>query len=152
MQLEYYKELRKFVGHSPLILPGSVVIIVNEKGELLLQERDNYFWGLPGGLMNLGESLIETAKREVFEETGLQINNLILLDVLSGPDYFYKNPNDDELYSVTAVYTTTDYIGELMPDMDESKSLKFYNVNYLPEKMEQEYKDCINAYLRTLNR
>jgi 8-oxo-dGTP pyrophosphatase MutT (NUDIX family) len=63
--LEYYKELRKFVGHRPLILPGSVVIIVNEKGELLLQERDKYFWVLPGGLMNLGESLVETAKREV---------------------------------------------------------------------------------------
>jgi hypothetical protein len=29
--MEHYKELRKFVGHSPLILPGSVVIKVNEK-------------------------------------------------------------------------------------------------------------------------
>lgn len=150
-QLEYYKELRKFVGHRPIILPGSVVIIVNNKGEILLQERANNFWGLPGGLMNLGESLIDTAKREVFEETGLQINNLVLLDVLSGPEYFYKNPNEDELYSVTAVYTTTDYKGDLIPDMDESKSLKFYNVDCLPERMEPEYKDCIKVYLRTLS-
>ncbi len=148
--MEYYKELRKFVGHRPLILPGSVVIIVNNMGEILLQERDNNFWGLPGGLMNLGESLIETAKREVYEETGLKIDNLVLLDVLSGPEYFYKNPNEDELYSVTAVYTTTDYIGDLVPDMDESKNLKFYNIDFLPKQMEPEYKDCIKAYLRTI--
>lgn len=148
--MEYYKELRKFVGHRPIILPGSVVIIVNEQGEILLQERSNSNWGLPGGLMDLGESLIDTAKREVLEETGLHIDNLVLLDLLSGPDYFYKNPNEDELYSVTAVYTTTDYIGELKPDMDESKNLKFFNIDDLPEGMEQEYKDCINAYLRTL--
>lgn len=30
--MEYYKELRKYVGHRPLILPGSVVIIQNEFG------------------------------------------------------------------------------------------------------------------------
>jgi ADP-ribose pyrophosphatase YjhB (NUDIX family) len=150
-KLEYYKGLRRFVGHSPLILPGSVVIIVNETGEILLQERDEDVWGLPGGLMNLGESFIDTAKREVLEETGLHIDHLILLDVLSGPEYYYKNPNGDELYSVTAVYKTTDYEGELIPDMDESKSLRFYKIDSLPENMEQEYKDCIGAYLRTLN-
>lgn len=53
--MEYYKELRKYVGHRPIILPGSVVIIVNDIGEILLQERNDGSWGLPGGLMNLGE-------------------------------------------------------------------------------------------------
>ena len=50
--MEYYKELRRFVGHRPLILPGAVVIIINGNGEILLQERENNFWGLPGGLMD----------------------------------------------------------------------------------------------------
>lgn len=146
--LEYYKELRKYVGHKPLILPGSVVVIVNKTGEILLQERNDHSWGLPGGLMNLGESLIDTAKREVFEETGLRVENLVLLDVLSGPQYFFRNPNGDEFYSVTAVYTSADYTGELRPDMDEGKSLKFCKVYDLPKPMEQEYKDYINTYLR----
>jgi ADP-ribose pyrophosphatase YjhB (NUDIX family) len=146
--LEYYKELRKYVGHRPLILPGSVVIIVNDIGEILLQERNDGSWGLPGGLMNLGESLVDTAKREVYEETRLNVNNLVLLDVLSGPEYFFINPNRDEIYSVTAVYTCSEYTGEPIPDMEESKSLGFWNVNELPEKMDQEYRDCINVYLR----
>lgn len=149
--MEYYKELRKHVGHRPLILPGSVVIIVNEDGEILLQERNEGDWGLPGGLMNLGESFIDTAKREVLEETGLYIDNLLLLDMLSGSEYYYKNLNGDELYSVTAVYKTTDYEGELRPDIEESKSLSFYKLDSLPDNMEQEYKDCIKAYIKALS-
>lgn len=147
-RLEYYKEVRNYVGHKPLILPGSVVIIVNDKGEILLQERKDHCWGLPGGLMNLGESLIDTAKREVYEETGLRVDNLVLLDVLSGPQYYFKNPNGDEVYSVTVVYASADYTGELKSDMDEGNSLKFCRIHDLPEPMEQEYKDYINTYIR----
>ncbi len=148
--MEYYKELRKYVGHRPLILPGSVVIIVNENGEILLQERKEGGWGLPGGLMDLGESFVDTAKREVLEETGLHIDNLLLLEVLSGSECYYKNPNGDELYSITAVYKTTDFNGELRPDPDESKSLSFYKLDSLPDNMELEYRNCIKAYVRTL--
>lgn len=61
--MEYYKFLRQYVGTKPLILPGSVVIIGNGKGEVLLQKRPEGRWGLPGGLMELGESFEEVAKK-----------------------------------------------------------------------------------------
>jgi hypothetical protein len=61
---------------------------------------------------------------------------------------FFKNPNGDELYSVTAVYKSSDYTGELIPDMEESKNLRFCRVDELPERMDQEYRDCIGVYLR----
>lgn len=88
--MEYYKFLRQYVGHQPIILPGSVVLILNTENEILLQKRYDGGWGLPGGLMELGESLEDTAKREVQEETGLAITDLQLLGVFSGPDCTLK--------------------------------------------------------------
>ena len=52
--MECYKEMRKYVGRHPLILPGVVVIIQNEFVEILLQEKTSGVFGLPGGLMDLG--------------------------------------------------------------------------------------------------
>lgn len=49
----YVEELRKIVGHRPLILVGAVVLVINEHGYVLLQQRTEPYgkWGLPGGLM-----------------------------------------------------------------------------------------------------
>lgn len=124
--MEYYKYLRQYVGHRPIILPGSVVIILNEQNEVLLQKRYDGYWGLPGGLMDLGESFEEVAKREVFEETGLVVENLKLLNVFSGSEYYLKVPNGDELYSVTAVYYTRDVSGDMKIDYNESEKMQYF--------------------------
>ncbi|WP_202409876.1 NUDIX domain-containing protein [Halobacillus litoralis] len=68
--MDYVKELRKDVGTKPLILPGAVVIIENDQQEILLQHRKDGGWGLPGGLMELGESLEDTARREEVKVDG----------------------------------------------------------------------------------
>ena len=145
--MEYYKELRKYVGHKPLILPGAVVIIVNCDGEVLLQERKDGTWGLTGGLMELGESFVDTARREVFEETGLSLGELNLVDIFSGSRYYLKVSNGDELYSVTAVYTTTEYGGVIEINRSESQDLRFYPLDRLPVNIGNSYRDHIHAYL-----
>ncbi|WP_370455116.1 NUDIX hydrolase [Planomicrobium sp. CPCC 101079] len=124
--MDYVAELRKKVGHLPLILPGAVVIAFNKQNQVLLQHRKDGGWGLPGGLMELGESLEETAKREVKEETGLEIAGLKLLGIFSGQEFHYKLPNGDELYSVTAVFQTNQIAGKLVPDLSESQELRFF--------------------------
>ena len=68
---DYLKELREKVGHMPLVIPHSVVILFNDKGEILLEERsDDGYFDFPGGGIDLNETGIEAAKRELFEETG----------------------------------------------------------------------------------
>ena len=112
----YVEDLRAIVGHRPLILVGSVVIIIDEKGRLLLQERQfpKGAWGIPGGLMELGESTEDVAKREIFEETGYKIDELKLINVYSGPQNFTVAENGDEFYVVTTAYFTDKFKGKFM--------------------------------------
>jgi len=133
--MEYYKFLRQYVGHQPIILPGAVVIILNSANEVLLQKRYDGGWGLPGGLMEMGESLEDTAKREVLEETGLVVTDLQLLGVFSGPDYYLKVSNGDELYSVTAVYYTRNVQGDLVIDYHESETMLYCPLANLPHDL-----------------
>lgn len=145
--MDYVKDLRKLVGTRPLILPGAVVLILNEQAEVLLQHRTDGDWGLPGGLMELGESLEGTAEREVEEETGLKIGNLKLVGIFSGAEYYMKVSNGDELYSVTAVYATKDYHGKMKMDPGESQELRFCALDKLPAGMTDEYRGFVEAYL-----
>ena len=134
-QIEYYKYLRQYVGTQPLILPGAVVIIRNENGEVLLQKRPEGKWGLPGGLMNLGESFEEVAEREVFEEIGLRVRNLRLMHVFSGQQFYMKAANGDEFYCVTAVFLTEDVEGSLQLDPAETLEVMYCKDTQLPELM-----------------
>ncbi|MFJ7934061.1 NUDIX hydrolase [Sporosarcina sp. NPDC096371] len=148
--MSYVGELRKFVGNRPLILPGAVVIILNAQNEVLLQHRTDGGWGLPGGLMELGESMEETARREVKEETGLMIGELELMGIFSGEDYYLKVANGDELYSVTAVYVTRDIRGDIEIDSTESIDVQYFQPDALPVGLLPSYRKYMEPYLSRL--
>lgn len=145
-QMEYFQYLRQHVGTKPLILPGAVVIIGNGAGEVLLQKRPEGRWGLPGGLMNLGESFEEVARREVFEEIGLTLQNLSMLDVFSGKEYYTKAPNGDEFYSVTAVFFTKEVEGSLKFDASETLEVGYFRSDELPEQMVGSHRKFIGLF------
>ena len=68
----YIMDLRKVVGHAPLLQAGASIIVENENGQVLLGRRTaNPQWGYAGGSIELGETVEEAAKRELFEEMGL---------------------------------------------------------------------------------
>ncbi|MBM7610573.1 8-oxo-dGTP pyrophosphatase MutT (NUDIX family) [Lysinibacillus composti] len=145
-QMEYFQYLRQYVGTKPLILPGSVVIIGRGENEVLLQKRPEGRWGLPGGLMNIGESFEEVATREVTEEIGLTPLNLQLLHVFSGKEYYTKAPNGDEFYSVTAVFFTKEVEGSLLLEESETVDVRYFHCDELPEQMVGSHRKFINLF------
>lgn len=132
---EYIKNLRSLVGHQPLLQCGASVIIFNPKGQVLMLERaDNKCWCFPGGAIEPGENVRESAKREVYEETSLIVHSLELFDVVSGENLYYKYPNGDEVYNVDTVFSTDDYTGEIKIN-DESMQAKFFDIKDIPDNI-----------------
>ena len=130
---DYIMDLRKIVGHRPLLQVGASIIVENEMGEVLLQRRaDNHMWGYAGGSVELDEVAEEAAKRELFEETGLIAGELILFGVFSGKDTHYVYPNGDEVSNVDIVYLCKDYSGALKCQAGEVEELRFFPADALP--------------------
>ena len=144
----YIMNLREKVGHSPLIGVGATTLVFNNKNELLLNLRsDTNTWGIPGGSKELNETLEECAIRELKEETNINVNDLELITVLSGKEYYFKYPNEDELDCVIALYKVLNYEGELNINDGESKQLRFFSLDSLPE-LESRAKAIIDKIKR----
>lgn len=144
----YIEELRKVFGSRPLNLAGVAVAVFNEQGQILLQQRRNGIWGVPGGFVELGESTEEAERREVFEETGIEIGTLQLISVFSGKEFFVKLPNGDEFYPITIAYLCKDIKGGLLKaDGIESLSVQFFDFDKLPENISPFIKKLIEQNL-----
>ncbi len=145
----YIEDLRQYIGAKPLMLPGAVVLLIDQEGRILLQERKpKRVWGLPGGIMELGESFEETARREVLEEAGLTVGDLELIGLFSGKDNYMVCPNGDEVYAVTAVYLAHSFFGELCIDYTESLDMRFFALNNLPTHLSRTARRAIEAYIQ----
>ncbi|WP_084676250.1 NUDIX hydrolase [Carnobacterium pleistocenium] len=144
--MNYIKWIRNYVGHKEIILNFSGGIVTNEKNEVLLQLRaDKQLWGLPGGAVEKGESVEQAAKREVTEETGLQVEVDSLLGIYSA--YFDTYPNGDKAQTITTMFIFKVIRGELVAgDIEETLELKFFSQKNLPEIANKQHKDAIQDF------
>lgn len=82
MSQDYISYIRSKVGHDKVIINFAGGILANQDGKVLLQLRgDKKTWAIPGGAMELGESSLEAAVREFYEETGIEVQAKRLLNV-----------------------------------------------------------------------
>lgn len=148
----YIENLRKLIGHEPVIFVRPSVVVINESQEILLVQYQDKTWGIPGGLMEPGESVEECAQRELKEEIGIEVKNLKLVEVVSGKHLYTKLKNGDEYYNVLIGYICTEYEGDIKPDGIEVIDAKFFKATELPETTNSLVKEKVKDLGKIINR
>ncbi|HKR52647.1 MAG TPA: NUDIX domain-containing protein [Pseudonocardiaceae bacterium] len=121
-RIDYYEDPDAPPATS--LVPSANVVVVNDDGDLLMIHRtDNDNWALPGGAMDLGESLIETAVRETKEETGIDCRVTGLVGIYTDPKHVILYTSDGEVRQEFSVVFLAQPIGEQPRPSSETRDV-----------------------------
>jgi ADP-ribose pyrophosphatase YjhB (NUDIX family) len=129
----YIEWVRSRVGKRKIFLAFSSILLRSETGGILLQRRTDFnTWGLPGGILELKESIWDCAHRELREETGLSSGELSLVGVYSDPQWDVVYPNGDQVQQYTVCFQGRADGGEMRPDRQEASEQRFFTPEEIP--------------------
>ncbi|MEG7336738.1 NUDIX domain-containing protein [Bacillus sp. 0102A] len=113
------------------IVPAVSAVVLHKEREILLQERvDNGKWSLPGGNVEPGETVEDSIKREVMEETGLDIAVKHLVGVYSDPNHVIAY-QDGEVRQQFSLCFLCEKTGGNLAASNESKKVEFISISEL---------------------
>jgi mutator protein MutT len=143
--------MRELLGHQTIIQCAASIIIINDKGELLLGKRtDNGYWGYSGGSIEVDEKVEDCAKRELEEEMGLIADELEFFYINSGRQCHYVYPNGDEVSNVEIIFLCHKYHGQIKAQKEEMSELRFFKLQEIDiEMISPPIRPVIEEYLRT---
>lgn len=106
------------------VVPSANVIVVNNDGTILLIRRtDNGNLALPGGGMDLGESITQAAVREVKEETGIDVKITGLVGIYTNPKHLIEYTSDGEVRQEFSIVFTAEPTGGTATTNDEASEV-----------------------------
>ncbi len=125
--------IRQYTGPGRLITMGAGAFIQNAQGQVLLTLRREGLWGIPAGLMELGETISGTLVREAKEEMQAEIVVRELLGVFTGPETFSSYPDGNQVQIVSTLFRADLLSTDLHPDGDETRDIGWFDLEALPE-------------------
>ncbi|MCB8984587.1 MAG: NUDIX domain-containing protein [Ardenticatenaceae bacterium] len=130
MSKSYISWIRQRVGRQKIFLVTSSIVLRDASNRILLQRRTDFdVWGLPGGALEIDEDIQACARRELFEETGLEAGKLDLVGIYTHPHYDVTYPNGDKVQQYTVCLTGRLSGGTMSPDGLETSDQAFFAVD-----------------------
>ena len=120
-RIDYYDDPDAPAPNS--LVPSVNVVVTNDAGDILMIRRsDNGNWALPGGAIDLGESLKQAAARETLEETGVRCEITGLVGIYTDPKHviFYTS-NGEARQEFSIVLTARAVDGEPTPSSESTE-------------------------------
>ena len=143
---DYINRLRDRLGHMKVVIPG-VRGLLFDVGRLLFQRRADFGnWGLPAGVVDVGDSALDALEREVKEETGLTVPSATPFGLYSEPRFSVTYPNGDEVQTFTIAFIVLEWSGELSDKDDEVLKVRFFPMDALPENLYPIHVETIEDY------
>ena len=115
------------------VIPAASAVITEEQGRVLLGKRtDNSLWTIPGGTMKPGETIADTAIREVMEETGIDVEVVSLIGIYSNPNHVVEY-SDGEVRQQFSVCFACRRVGGELATSDETSEVGYFSSDELED-------------------
>ncbi len=145
-RVDYYHDPSAPSANSLVV--GSSAIVSDDDGRILLQRRsDSGNWALPGGAMDIGETLAQSAIREVREETGFHVRIDRIVGIYSDPGHVFAY-DDGEVRQEFSICLAATIVGGTLLVSSESTAVRFFPLPDLPDlQMHESIRIRIRDYL-----
>lgn len=146
-RIDFYDDPTAPAANS--IVPSVNVVVVNERDELLLIRRsDNGNWAVPGGALDLGESLRQAAARETKEESGLDVEVTGLVGIYTDPRHIVLYTSNYEARQEFSVVVTARVTGGSLRTSSESSDVRWVSSETAADlPMDRSMRKRISDYL-----
>jgi ADP-ribose pyrophosphatase YjhB (NUDIX family) len=131
-RIDYYDDPSAPKANS--LVPSVNVVVVNDAGMILMIRRtDNDNWAVPGGAIDLGESVAQAAVRETREESGIECEITGIVGIYSDPKHVLLYTSNGEVRQEFSIVLTARPLSGQPTPSSESSEVRWVSVETVPE-------------------